>query len=278
VSYGWNGFTTLQDAPDRNGRDFLDFYLESMRAAESSAGRRLLDVLDLHWYPEARGGGVRITENSTAADVVTARLQAPRSLWDPAYVESSWISQDAGVGAIRLLPRMKEKIAARYPGTRVAITEWSYGGGGDVSGALAHADALGIFGREDVFAAARWDLGADQAFADAAFEAYCNYDGQGGRFGDTSVSAVTSDAARASVFASVSSADAGLLVLVAINKSTGPTTAELDVSGGPAWTAGRTYWITAEAARLVPGPDLAPGEALEMPPRSLAVVVLTTGS
>ena len=30
----------------------------------------------------------------------------------PTYVETSWISQDAGVGAIRLLPRLREKIAA----------------------------------------------------------------------------------------------------------------------------------------------------------------------
>ncbi len=59
VSYGWQGFVRLQDAPDNGGRDFLDFYLDSMRDAEGRARRRLVDVLDLHWYPEARGGGVR---------------------------------------------------------------------------------------------------------------------------------------------------------------------------------------------------------------------------
>ena len=30
ASYGWNGYTSLQDAPDRNGRDFLEFYLDQM--------------------------------------------------------------------------------------------------------------------------------------------------------------------------------------------------------------------------------------------------------
>ena len=117
-----------------------------------------MDVLDLHWYPEARGGGVRITEANNAAAVAAARVQAPRSLWDPAYGENSWISIDARVGAIRLLPRMREKIAAHYPGTRLAITEYNYGGGDHVSGGVAQADVLGIFGREDVFAATLWDL------------------------------------------------------------------------------------------------------------------------
>ena len=158
VSYGWQGFVRLQDAPDAGGRDFLDFYLDSMREAEGRARRRLVDVLDLHWYPEARGGTVRITEANNTAAVAEARVQAPRSLWDAGYSENSWISIDARVGAIRLLPRMREKIAAHYPGTLLAITEYNYGGGDHVSGAVAQADVLGIFGREDVFAATLWDL------------------------------------------------------------------------------------------------------------------------
>ena len=179
VSYGWHGFVRLQDAPDNGGRDFLDFYLDSMREAEGRARRRLVDVLDLHWYPEARGGGVRITEANNAPDVAAARVQAPRSLWDPTYAENSWISIDARVGAIRLIPRMKEKIAAHYPGTRLAITEYNYGGGDHVSGGVAQADALGIFGREDVFAAALWELQGGMRYVDGAFALYCNYDGAG---------------------------------------------------------------------------------------------------
>ena len=66
--------------------------------AELAQGKTLMDVLDLHWYPEARSGtnpnaGTRITENNNSAAVVAARVQAPRSLWDPTYTETSWISQ-----------------------------------------------------------------------------------------------------------------------------------------------------------------------------------------
>jgi hypothetical protein len=95
VSYGWSGYDSLQNAPDAAGKgEFIDYYLQQMRAAQASAGRRLIDVLDLHWYPEATGtSGARITGTSTASDVVQARVQAPRSLWDPSYTENSWIAQ-----------------------------------------------------------------------------------------------------------------------------------------------------------------------------------------
>jgi len=278
VSYGWQGFVTLQNAPDSNGRDFLDFYLASMRDAESRSRRRLLDVLDLHWYPEARGGGVRITDPSGAPDVAAARVQAPRSLWDAGYVETSWISQDAGVGAIRLLPRMRDKIAAQYPGTRLAITEYNYGGGEQISGAIAQADVLGIFGREGLFAAALWDLGGGSRFIDAAFAAYCNYDGALSRFGDTEVAAVTSDVEATSVYASVDAGHDERLVIVAINKSTGPTSADVAVSHPAELTHGQVYQITSAAAAVLKGPALSPlarnSYRLDMPASSVTTLVL----
>jgi hypothetical protein len=278
VSYGWSGFVSLQDAADARGRDFLDFYLASMRAAEGRARRRLVDVLDLHWYPEARGGGVRITESSRAADVAAARVQAPRSLWDPGYVETSWISQDAGVGAIRLLPRMREKIAASYPGTRLAITEYNYGGGEHISGAIAQADVLGIFGREGLFAAALWDLGGGSRFIHAAFAAYCNYDGALSRFGDTAVAAATSDVQATSVYASVDQGRDDRMVIVAINKATGPNTALLAISHPVDFARGQAYQITGATPAVVKGPTLSPTARntfqLEMPASSVTTLVL----
>jgi hypothetical protein len=279
ASYGWQGFVRLQDAPDHGGRDFLDFYLDAMRDAEGRARRRLLDVLDLHWYPEAKGGGVRITEANNGAEVAAARVQAPRSLWDPAYAENSWISVDARVGAIRLLPRMKEKIAAHYPGTRLAITEYNYGGGEHVSGGVAQADALGIFGREDLFAAALWDLSGGMRYVDGAFALYCNYDGAGGRFGDTSIGAATSNHETTSVYASVDEGRDDRMVLVAVNKSTGPTTAEVLVTHPVDFARGQVWQIGASSATPARGPDLAPTARnafrLEMPASSVTTVVLT---
>lgn len=278
VSYGWAGFVRLQDAPDAADRDFLGFYLDSLREAEGRTGRRLVDVLDLHWYPEARGGGVRITEASSAPEVAAARVQAPRSLWDPSYVETSWISQDAGVGAIRLLPRMREKIAAHYPGTRLAITEYNYGGGDHVSGAVAQADVLGIFGREDLFAAALWDLAGGTRFVDGAFAAYCNFDGAGGRFGDTSILASTSNPADTSVYASVDEGNDDRVVLVAINKSAGRAVADLLLEHVVELGRGRTWQVSASSALPARGSDLRPVALntfrLDLPPSSVTTVAL----
>jgi hypothetical protein len=222
VNYGFAGFENLQGAPDNGGRNFLDFYLDSMKAADTAAGKRLVDYLDLHWYPEATGGGVRITGADTGAAVVAARVQAPRSLWDPTYVENSWISNanNYNYGAIRLIPRTKDRFAAHYPGTQLAITEWNYGGGDHISGAIASADALGVFGREGVGLATLWELNGNESFTYAAFRAFRNYDGAGATFGDLSSHATSSDNATASVYASVSSADAQKVTIVAINKGT----------------------------------------------------------
>jgi hypothetical protein len=279
VSYGWQGFVRLQDAPDSGGRDFLDFYLDSMREAEGRARRRLVDLLDLHWYPEARGGGVRITENNNTAAVAAARVQAPRSLWDAGYSEDSWISVDARVGAIRLLPRMKERIAAHYPGTRLAVTEYNYGGGDHVSGGVAQADVLGIFGREDVFAATLWDLQSTSRYVDGAFALYCNYDGAGSRFGDTSVGAATSNHETTSVYASVDEGRDDRMVLVAVNKSTGPTTAEILVTHPVDFARGQTWQIGPSSASPARGLDLTPTARnafrLEMPASSATTVVLS---
>src|SRR5262249_38935497 len=162
------GRTLLQGAPDAAGRDFQEFWLSQVAAAEQAAGRRLVDVLDVHWYPEATRGGTRIIGTDTTPAVVAARLQAPRSLWDPSYTETSWITSSSTFGPIRLIPRLFDKIAASDPGTKLAITEYNYGGGSHICGAIAEADVLGVFGREGVFAAAEWPLASDESFIGAA--------------------------------------------------------------------------------------------------------------
>lgn len=252
ASYGWYGYLTLQDAPDRNGRDFLETYLAAMKEAEKAHRKRLLDVLDVHWYPEAQGGGKRITEGGNAPEVVEARLQAPRSLWDPNYKEDSWIVQASLHAPIRLLPRLKEKIAAHYPGTKLAITEYNYGGGDHISGTLAEADALGIFGREGVFAAALWQLGADERFVYSGFALYRNYDGKGSHFGDTSVLAETNDSEKTSIYASVDRADPNRLVVVLLNKSNAPIASEITLTSGKGFRNAAVYRVEGSSPAVVP--------------------------
>lgn len=277
VNYGWQGFVALQDAPDRQGRDFLDFYLSEMRAAEKHAKRRLLDVLDVHWYPEARGGNVRVVEDDARPEVASSRIQSPRSLWDPNYTESSWIAKDVLRGPICLLPRLREKIQIHYPGTRLAITEYYYGGGSDISGAIAQADVLGIFGREGLFAAAIWHMGGtDDRFIYAGFAMFRNYDGHGASFGETGLAARTSDPQKTSIYASMNASRQ--VVLVAINKAAEATPVQIGMKNCPKADHATVYQLTQSTAApvLVGEVSISPTGRLtyEMPAMSVSTIVL----
>jgi hypothetical protein len=276
VSYGWNGYVNLQNASDANGRDFIEWYLDQAKAAEAKGGKRLIDYLDLHWYPEAQGGGTRITEASTAADVVAAREQAPRSLWDPSYNEQSWI-HDTLNAPIDLVHRILGKIAAHYPGTRLAFTEWNYGGGDHISGAIASADVLGIFGRERVSLATHWALSGMETFTYAAFRAYRNFDGKGGKFGDTSLRASSSDVANVSVYASLQASAPDQVVLIAINKATTTKNVGLRLWHSSAYNALHVYELSGTTADLSKKADQASTAKnawrLSLPSQSVSVLV-----
>jgi hypothetical protein len=279
VNYGWEGYVTLQNATDSQADgDFITWWLGQMKAADTMAGKRIVDDLDLHWYPEATGGGTRITDDGTGAAEVAAREQAPRSLWDMTYTETSWITQDSTNGPIYLIPREMQKIAQTYPGTKLSFSEWNYGGGTDISGAIASADVLGIFGAYGVFMAEMWPLNGDESFTYAAFDAYRNYDGNGAAFGDTSVSATTTDVPDSSVYASIQSADPSKLVLVVINKATTTKVAGIQIAHSTLYTTAAVYTITAAGG---PMPVSAPAItsvatnafSYTMPAQSVSVLV-----
>ena len=229
-SYGWLGFTSLQNAPDAAGRDFLEYYLQQMQQASAAAGERLLDVLDVHFYTSTP---------DDPADIV----QAPRSLWDPTYMENSWIAQNIP-GPIELLPRLQSEINQYDPGTKLSISEYNYGGGDEIAGAIAEADALGIFGVQGVFAAAEWQLLSNESYIAAAFNMYRDFDGNDGTFGDTSVFASTSDVTDSSIYASVDSSNTDVMTLVAINKSTQSLTANIQLDHVQPGATAAIYQLT----------------------------------
>jgi hypothetical protein len=279
VNYGWMGFVRLQNAPDARNRDFQEFYLQQLAEAEKTHGKRLLDVLDVHWYPEARGGGVRITQENSSPAVAAARLQAPRSLWDPDYKEDSWITKDVLHEPIRLLPRLREKIARHYKGTLLAVTEYHYGGVKDISGGIAEADVLGIFGREGVFAANEWPMARQEPFVAGGLRMYRDFDGRGGTFGDTAVSASTDSAADSSVYASLDSANPKRMVLVAINKTDHALTAQFRLDHGRTYTKADIYQLTSASADPQAAGSLALADPARfdytMPALSVSTISLT---
>ena len=226
VGYGWNEHLNLQNAPDFSGYNntygtFTNYFLAQMKSASDAAGRRLLHRYDLHWYPEARGDHRIVFEPTTPSygtnNDIDARLQAPRSLWDPSYVETSWITQyTTNGGGIQLLPRLKSAVNQYFPGTGLALTEYNYGGTEHISGGVAQADVLGILG-EFQTAGCFWPLTSDNGYVNAAFKMYRNYDGSNSGFGSASLGATSSNNSIAGIHAS-RVAD-GKLTIVSINRS-----------------------------------------------------------
>ena len=239
--YGWNAYANFQNAsdwPSYNGTyDWLiSAYLDQMRQRSTTAGTRLLDALDIHYYPEASavtgtdGSGndvyTRITDSSNTHEALTqARLQAPRSLWDTTYTENSWVAQWGTFGPIQLLPRIFSSIDNYYPETGISISEYDFGGHQNYSGGLAQADVLGIYGRDGVDAACYW--GEMSGFVIPAFQLYRNYDGNGASFGDLNVSSVNPDAENYSSYVAINRSTNAVHVIL-INKTDTAQDATLD--------------------------------------------------
>lgn len=285
VMYGWNEYQSLEKAPDsaelnEKYTTYVDYYLASMSELEQKYHRRLVHVLDLHWYPEARGTK-RITDPDVSPKTVDARLQAPRALWDPTYREKSWIDDEWGK-PIRLIPWLDEKIAKRYPGTKLSMTEYDFGAGSHISGGLAQVDVLGVLGREGVYLATYWGSGAGNgdipSYVAAAFRLYRNFDGKGGAYGDTAVTTKVPDVAKTSVYASVDSKRPDVLTLIVINKDQRTRYAgQIAIDGAAAYTTARVYRLdqTSPQIQAMNDPVAIHGNRIEysLPPLSATLFV-----
>jgi Glycoside hydrolase family 44 len=291
VSYGWVGYLYLQESSTSSDvamhGQFIPYYLDQMKAAAQTAGHRLVDYLDLHWYPETYVSDNYLNQSSTritdqvdpSPQIQAARLQATRSLWDPSYNENNWVAQGIP-GPIMLIPRLEAEIAAHYPGTKLAFTEYGFGGGHDVSGGVAEADVLGIFGRErvDLATAFLWpDSNGDNLYEIAALKAFRNYDGNGHVFGDLSIHGVTTDNASSSVYASLDSGNLDRVVIVAINKKTTAAVAGIAIAHPTQFHSAAVYTLTSAGPMLVAAPAITPVATnafnYTMPAMSVSVIL-----
>lgn len=256
VLYGFNAYKSFNDAPDwkteGNGYNwFISYFLDKMAQAEKENGKRLVDVLDLHYYSEAKGTD-RITacEDTSHTDCIEARLQAPRTLWDSTYTENSWLGQ-YNEKYLPILPLVNESIEKYYPDTKLSFTEYSFGGGNHISGAIAEADALGIFAKNGVYMANSWAVASDESYTHAAINLYTNYDGNGAKFGDTLVKSSTPDIEKSSVYASINGTDESKLNIVLMNKSmTESQNSSVNITSGAQYDTAKVYGITSGSSEI----------------------------
>ncbi|HRJ69184.1 MAG TPA: glycoside hydrolase family 44 protein, partial [Beijerinckiaceae bacterium] len=233
-SWGATEMVSFQDAPDwpeyRRQGSFLAAYLAAFRAASEDAGLRLLDVLDVHWYPFSRHGNLFRTEN---AALDAALLDAPRGLTEAGYREDSWVADALRVAApdrpgLPILPSLRRLIDRRFPGTDLAITEFNYGGAGRLAAGLALADVLGRYGAANVAYATHW--GSLDGWLKEAYRLFRMPDASGRRFGGRHLP-VQGQTPELDVHAA---ADEGAVQLIAINKRTEPVAMDVAFGAGRA--------------------------------------------
>lgn len=271
ISSGVDGCALGADAAAHGGLNLSQWYLKNMKDfGDAHGGRRYLHYFDQHYYPQIGGG--------TDPEANALRLRSTRSLWDPTYVEESWIGP-AGVNAppLQFIRTMKAWIAEYYPGTKTAITEYNFGALDHINGALTQAEVLGIFGREGLDLATMWGEPQPQQPGAFAFRMYRNYDGAGGRFGDVSVSATSSDQGQLSVFAAQRSSDKALTLMV-INKTGEDLTSTLSIAGfNRNGTAQRYTYGPADLTSILRGDDVTAQQGTieaTYPANSLTMLVL----
>jgi glycosyl hydrolase family 44 len=283
TEWGWTNYfysgldsqVGVTKAPDRRAHGnvpIIPWWLHSVRTYEKKNKIKLIDILDVHYYPQGADIGV---DEGGATDAATnaLRIRSTRSLWDRSYVDESWISD-----RVELIPRLRRWVNENAPGLGIALGEYSFGAAKHQSGGLAQAEALGRFGTEGLTAAFYWYLPPKDSPAYWAYRAYRNFDGKGGRFLDLSVP-VTPEAKLASLFVSRSE-KSDHLVAVLLNLDPDEALAvDINLEGCAATYKERAFTYTGGPAGFVPAAASvpAPGAVLRRSaaPYSMTVLDLT---
>ncbi len=272
--YGFTAYDHLADDDTSNEWEtlkadngyhwFLDCYLENMRKASEEKGVRLLDVLDIHYYSESARLG--------AED----RVQSVRTLYEEGFSENSWIGQWC-MSSVPILPTIQKSIDTYYPGTKLAITEYNFGGE-DVSATIAEAEALGCYADAGVYLATIW---GGNSFQFAGIKLYTDYDNNGGRFGELLLPTTTEDVSMSSAYAATGSESEDTVTVMITNKSmTDNENAVVTLSNAEVdYKAAAVYAVYGESSEVVLVDVIEDaGENvfnITLPPYSAAMVVIS---
>jgi hypothetical protein len=249
------------DRQAHGGVPLIEYYLQQFAAASSTYGSRLLDYLDLHTYYAAtyNGNGVGFSPAGDTGEQ-QARLNSTRVFWDPTYTDPNepqpnyitdanyTTSCNVPLQAPQLIPMAQAWVAKDYPGTKIAFTEYNWGGQESINGALAQADILGIFGKYGLDIATLWGTPdpTSQIPGLVGFKIYRNYDGNKSAFGNTALNSTSASQGTLSVYGALRSSDSAVTVVV-INKTYGDLTSTLSINGLAASTTTAQAYLYSNA-------------------------------
>jgi hypothetical protein len=261
------------DRTAHGGMPNIEYYLQQFAAYEATNKIRLLDYLDMHTYFAAtyNGNGVAF---DTAGDTgeQQARVNSTRVFWDPTYTDPNFPQPNyitdpdytaapncnTPLQAPQLIPMAKGWIAKDYPGTKLAFSEYNWGGQESMNGAVAQADILGIFGSYGLEMANLWGPPDPKSQMPGlmAYMIYRNYDGKKSEFGDMALTSTSANQGVLSVYGALRTTDNAVTVMV-INKTYGDLTETLNLANVKSTgTASAYLYSNANTAGIVPQPTL----------------------
>ena len=264
AAHNWNG--VYPDRQAHSNMDYCPWLLQQLAANNTSTGKRTLDVFSLHCFPQGGEFG-----NDVSTNTELLRNKSTRQLWDPNYVDQSWIGTQ-----VDLIPRMKNWVNTYYPGTKIGITEYNWGAEPYINGATAQADIYGIFGREGLDLATRWTTPDASTPTYKAMKMYRNVDGAGNGFGDTSVSTTMPNSDNLAAFGAVRTKDNSLTVMLVNKVLSGNTPVSVKFSNFTGNGTAQVWQLTSANAinRLTDVTYTSGAVNLTLPPQCVTLVVL----
>ena len=255
-------FSKLPDRQAMSGSDYVPWLLgQFQQYANDHNGQRLLDFFTVHYYPQ--GGD----NNSNT-----------RSLWDPNFVDPSYIND-----TIMLIPRMKQWVADNYPGTKIGITEYNWGYINDeashdnIGYAVTQADVLGIFGREGLDLATRFNAPPSGLPTYNSMKMYRNYDGSKSVFGDVSTSATVPNPDTVAAFSAQRTSDGNITVMLLSKYAAGDTPAAVSLANCTCSGPAQVWRLSGNGTAIQHLADIAVNNlavSLTLPPQSITLLVI----
>jgi hypothetical protein len=223
-----------------------------------------VDVLDVHYYPAAVG----VVSDDETEPTASLRLRSLKSLYDPTYVDESWIGD-----TVELVPRLAQLVQANCPGMNVSVSEYSWGGDTGITSALAQAEALAIFGREGVDIATRAAAPAAGTKVEEAFRLFLDFDGAGAAIKGDSVSAQSSDVDAVGSYAILGT---DRIYVLLFNKLTSEVVADVDVADATVGASAAVFGFDAVTTLASAGTLVVSGSAVHptLPARSATLIVV----
>ncbi len=260
-------WSSPSDRTAHGGTPMIEYYLQQFAAYESAHSQRLLDYVDLHTYFAPDNLAFSIAGDTSVQQI---RLDSTRVFWDPTYTDPNFPQPnyvtDANytancstpLQAPQVIPMMHNWVNADYPGTKLAITEYNWGGLESINGAIAQADILGIFGREGLDLGTLWGPpdATTQVPGLMAFEAFRNYDGANSTFGNGALASTSTDQSKLAVYGALRTKD-NAVTLVVLNKTYGDLTTTVSLGNFTPNGAAKVWgYSAANLAAIVTEPDL----------------------